>query len=1407
MAVPACHIPPDGVHAAATGFTVSTEITGLNLPTNLEFAPDGRVFVAEKQGTVVAYDGLADTTPTVTADLTGNIHNFEDRGLLGLEVDPAFPTRPYLYVFYTLDRNDSWGDACPSPPGTFDDGCVVDARLARLTVDAASHMVGAEHVLLEDMWCAQFPSHTVGDLEFTPDGALLVSAGDGADYNSVDFGQNGGDAGSPTPANPCGDPPGGLGEALTAPTARGGALRAQTLTGVGTTHTYDGSILRVDPDTGAALPDNPLVGGDDPIDDRVIAHGLRNPYRMASRPGTGELWVGDVGWGTWEEVNRITSPTDPVVENFGWPCYESNEQQSTYLTVGLDACTGLYDGTLSSSVTSPYYAYPHGAVPDSDHCGTDMGASVTGLSFYDGSGSGDDYPAAYDGALFFGDYARRCIWAMLPGTSGVPDPTTVRTMVVGANVVDLETGPGGDIYWVDIIEGSIGRLSYVGASIPPQASLTVTPDNGPLPLAVQLDGTHSVAGAGVSGGLTYAWDLDGDGAYDDGTGATTSHTYSVAGDVTVGLRVTNSNGLSDVASTVVHAGNSRPVPVISSPTAGALWDADQVLDLSGTATDAEDGAVAASTYTWQVNLHHCSSATDCHVHPLQTISGQPSTSIVAPNHEYPAYLMLTLTVTDSTGLSGSASLRLDPRTIDVQFATAPSGLLLGVGSRTQATPFTQRVIAGSHLTVAALTPQTSGGTPYGFSSWSDGGARVHDITLTQPATYTASYVPSGSGPGGSGVVYVSDLPWMAESNGFGPAERDLSNGADAAADGTTLALRGETFVKGIGAHAVGSLTVDVPAGCTGFSALVGVDDEVGANGSVTFAVSSGGSSLVTTPVLTSASTAYPVSVDVTGLAQLTLSVGNGGDNSHWDHADWAAARFICGSPPPPASGAVFLSDLPWTAVTNGFGPPERDTSNGAEPAVDGRRMALRGVTYPRGVGAHAASSLTVAVPAGCTEFSASVGVDDEVGANGSVVFTVSAAEGGVLATTPTLTSSSAAHALSVDVTGVSSLVLAVGNAGDDNYWDHADWADAHFVCSPPPPGGFSPPISAPTGDRTHSVVARDLDADGDLDLVAAAAGADAAVVLLRTGTGPSGYAPAASYPTGAGTFPKHVEVGDLTGDGVLDLVTANQDSTTGQDVTVFPGLGDGTFGAAVTYGACSRPHQTALGDLDGDTDLDVMVACWGGSVVSVLRNGGGGVLGAPVSFPAADAPHSLVLRDLDGDSDLDAAVAAFGDNRLAVLLNDGMGTFGPPSLLWSGLGPHNVVSGDVDADGDADLVVTAQNDNAVGVIRSNGDGTFADAEFYGVGLAPKATAVGDLDGDGDLDLVTANTHGNYPNGSTPTSLTVLLGTGTGTFTPGYTLPNDLTPFNLTIADLDANGKTDLATANWHSSDVKIHYHP
>jgi hypothetical protein len=342
--------------------------------------------------------------------------------------------------------------------------------------------------------------------------------------------------------------------------------------------------------------------------------------------------------------------------------------------------------------------------------------------------------------------------------------------------------------------------------------------------------------------------------------------------------------------------------------------------------------------------------------------------------------------------------------------------------------------------------------------------------------------------------------------------------------------------------------------------------------------------------------------------------------------------------------------------------------------------------------------------------------------------------------------------------------------------------------------------STAVGPFAHSVEAHDLDGDGDNDLIAAVPGLDAVAVVENNGGVLS--APV-TLATGPNTFPKFVTAADVTGDGVLDLVSANQESLTDDDVTVFTGAGDGTFSTGVSFAACERPHQVAVGDADGDGDGDIAVACWGGSDIALLRNDGTGGFGAPELTVAADAPHAIATDDLDGDGDLDLAVAAFGDSRSVVLLNNGDGTYAPAVEYWSGSNPHDLVLSDVDANGTVDLVVAAAGSDQVSVLLGQGDGSFATASFYPVGADPRGVAAGDLNDDGIIDFVSANTHGNYPNGSDPTSLSVYHGNGAGGFVLAETLDNDLTPFNVDIAQIVSGGRAEIVSANWHSGDLSL----
>ena len=237
--------------------------------------------------------------------------------------------------------------------------------------------------------------------------------------------------------------------------------------------------------------------------------------------------------------------------------------------------------------------------------------------------------------------------------------------------------------------------------------------------------------------LAYAWDLNGDGAYDDATGPTAQHTYSSAGRYLAGVKVTDNNGAWATDSVAISAGNTPPTATIVRPSTGLTWKVGDPISFSGSATDAQDGNLAASRLTWELTLQHCPS--NCHQHPVRTFTGVASGSFNAPDHEYPSYLELKLTATDSGGLTDTRTIRLDPKTVVLSFATNPTGLTLSVNGTTSAAPFNLSVIQGSVNGLAAPTPQTLASATYDFSVWSDGGARVHSVTANANQSFTATY--------------------------------------------------------------------------------------------------------------------------------------------------------------------------------------------------------------------------------------------------------------------------------------------------------------------------------------------------------------------------------------------------------------------------------------------------------------------------------------------------------------------------------------------------------------------------------------------------------------------------------------------------------------------------------------------
>jgi glucose/arabinose dehydrogenase len=913
--VQAASIPP--------GFTESVAFSGLTAPTAVRFASNGRVVVAEKSGLIKVFDNLSDTTPTVVADLRTQVHDYWDRGLLGIALDPNYASNGTLYVLYAYNKSpDSstvprWPDSCPSPPGPVDDGCVITGRLSRIS------STGVETPLIDD-WCQQYPSHSVGSLAFGQDGALYVSGGDGASFNFADYGTDG------NPINPCGDPPGGVGGSMTPPTAEGGALRSQDIRTSSDPTGLNGSILRLNPATGAAMTGNANIGSADPNTRRIIATGLRNPFRFTMRPGTNEVWVGDVGWSTWEEIDRIVTPTAPTT-NFGWPCYEGNARQSGYDNLNLNICENLYTAG-DTNVTAPYYTYNHSAhVVPTESCPTG-GSSISGLAF---TPTGSSFGTAYDGSLFFADYSRNCIWVMRRGTNGLPDPTNRQVFVDGAaGPVDLQFGPGGDLYYVDMNGGTIRRIRGSGANQAPTAVATANPTSGAVPLAVSFDGLGSTDPDGDA--LTYAWDLDGDGQYDDSTSSTPSFTYTTAGTVTVGLRVSDPGGNADTTSLVVTAG-TPPNATINSPAAGTTWVVGDTITFSGSATDFRGAALPPSALSWRINLLHCSrtNPSSCHTHVVQSLTGAGG-SFVAPDHEYPSHLEIELTATDSFGLTRTVTRRLDPRTVPITMQSQPAGVSLTLGTETATAPFTLDVIQGSKLAITAPTSVTVGGATYDFSTWSDGGARTHDVTAgNSAATYTATFAQTTTPTQVAGTNVIGQTGSDATA---GSAEVYRTT-ASANARVTSIALRvapantASAVVLGLYADSGGQPTTLLATGRIN-NPQAGAWNEVPINGG---------------PTLT-AGTAYWIGLlnpsDATGVLRWHDRAGGAGGAEQgsasgtlsalpttWARgqvwSDGPLSAYVMGvppGPPPPPALSVSPTSLAFSATAGGANPASKTIS-------------------------------------------------------------------------------------------------------------------------------------------------------------------------------------------------------------------------------------------------------------------------------------------------------------------------------------------------------------------------------------------------------------------------------------------------------------------------------------------------
>jgi hypothetical protein len=338
--------------------------------------------------------------------------------------------------------------------------------------------------------------------------------------------------------------------------------------------------------------------------------------------------------------------------------------------------------------------------------------------------------------------------------------------------------------------------------------------------------------------------------------------------------------------------------------------------------------------------------------------------------------------------------------------------------------------------------------------------------------------------------------------------------------------------------------------------------------------------------------------------------------------------------------------------------------------------------------------------------------------------------------------------------GLRSTAIAIADVNGDGTSDLVTASDntLNVILNRGKSGLATIPVSYPVASSGYVAVG-DLDGDGDLDLAAAGAlNVDGqnpvgyASILLNKGNGT--YDAPVNYT--AGTYAFDVKIGDLNGDGKLDLVVADQDQGTdgsqaALEVTVFLNAGGGTFAAGVPYpvaatGTANLDLSIGLGDLNGDGRPDLVEALADGSVagfgkVTILLNNGSGAFVESANGPTGIEVSRILVADLNGDGRADLAASESTTKTVAVLLNRGAGILDSPvrySILGDGF---DIAAGDLNGDGKIDLTVAGYEGN-IAVLLNNGAGIFVSGGNYASRGGPASLTVGDLNGDGRAEIAT-----------------------------------------------------------------------
>ena len=622
--------------------------TGLD-QVGIDVAPDGRVFLAEKNGKIrIVKNGTLLSTPFITIP---NVDNWNERGLLKVIVDPAFNTNRYIYAYYTFKAAGS---------------TVSNNRVSRFTANGDVALTGSELVLIDIDPLGQVGYHNGGGLAIK-NGRLYISVGE----NTV-------------------------------------ASNAQSFT------TLKGKVLCINTD-GSIPTDNPFYNSTTGKNRAIFALGFRNPFRLSIQPGTGKIFVNDVGAGTWEEINEVVTG-----KNYGWP--------------GIEGVR--INQTAPSNYQDPFYAYDH----SSGSC------SITAGQFYNPATG--NFPASYTGKYFYGDYCGGWLKTIDPSTkavanfaTGIDRPLDVAVSNDGTLYFIARGGisGGSDEANTSSTNGVLWKVNYTGNGTPVVA---VNPVNKTVSAGEPVTFIISASG---NPSPSYQWQRNGVNIAGANASSFTLSTTALA-DNGAKFRVVLNNSVGTATSTeatLTVLDNKLPVAVITAPITGTKYAGGNVITFSGTGNDTEDGTLPASAFTWKVDLFHYDVPT--HTHPvIEPTSGIQSGTFTIPveMETSPNVLFrIYLTVKDSKGATNTVSMDINPITSTTTLATNPAGLSVKLDGNAANSPYSFIGVNNIKREIEVVSPQTINGISYVFSSWSDGGTRAHSIsTPAVNSTITANFV-------------------------------------------------------------------------------------------------------------------------------------------------------------------------------------------------------------------------------------------------------------------------------------------------------------------------------------------------------------------------------------------------------------------------------------------------------------------------------------------------------------------------------------------------------------------------------------------------------------------------------------------------------------------------------------------